>query len=85
MEPELCAAVHHVIHDFDKNCFSETSLDFPDFQRTSFKTGFRKSLFGRDQSFDVDQSLHDKGLSLSLFMSAEATTTAEHTNHEHAT
>ena len=44
MEPELCAAVHHVIHDFDEDCFSETSLDFPDFLEN---TGFWKSLWSR--------------------------------------
>ena len=44
-------------------------------------------MVGRDQSFHVDQGLHDEGLSLSLFMSVEAITAAEHTTStpsEHA-
>ena len=41
MKPELCAATHHVIYDFDEDCFSETSLDFPDFLENEFqKQGF---------------------------------------------
>ena len=80
MEPELCAAVHHVIHDFDEDCFSETSLDFPDFLENEFQSRvLEEPVVGRDQGFDVDQGLHDEGSSLSLFMSAEATTAAEHT------
>ena len=89
MEPELCAAVHHVIHDFDEDCFSETSLDFPDFLENEFQNRvLEEPVVGRDQGFDVDQGLHDEGSSLSLSMSAEvATTTAEHTTStppEHA-
>ena len=88
MEPELCAAVHHVIHDFDEDCFSETSLDFPDFLENEFQNRvLEEPVVGRDQGFDVDQGLHDEGSSLSLFMSAETTAAAEHTTStppEHA-
>ena len=88
MEPELCAAVHHVIHDFDEDCFSETSLDFPDFLENEFQDGvLEEPVVGRDQGFDVDQGLHDEGSSLSLFMSAETTAAAKHTTStppEHA-
>ena len=45
MEPELCAAVHHVIHDFDEDCFSETSLGFPDFLENEFQNRDWKSLW----------------------------------------
>ena len=88
MEPELCAAVHHVIHDFDEDCFSETSLDFPDFLENEFQDRvLEEPVVGRDQGFDVDQGLHDEGSSLSLFMSAERTAAAKHTTStppEHA-
>ncbi|OLP83684.1 hypothetical protein AK812_SmicGene35510 [Symbiodinium microadriaticum] len=88
MEPELCAAVHHVIHDFDEDCFSETSLDFPDFLENEFQDRvLEEPVVGRDQGFDVDQGLHDEGSSLSLFMSAETTAAAKHTTStppEHA-
>ncbi|OLQ13540.1 hypothetical protein AK812_SmicGene2355 [Symbiodinium microadriaticum] len=88
MEPELCAAVHHVIHDFDEDCFSETSLDFPDFLENEFQDGvLEEPVVGRDQGFDVDQGLHDEGSSLSLFMSAETAAAAKHTTStppEHA-
>ena len=88
MEPELCAAVHHVIHDFDEDCFSETSLDFPDFLENEFQNGvLEEPVVGRDQGFDVDQGLHDEGSSLSLPMSAETTAAAKHTTStppEHA-
>ena len=79
MEPELCAATHHVIYEVEEDCFSETSLDCPDFWKPSFKTGFwKETVVARDQGFDVDQGLRDEGLSLSLSMSA-TTATAEHT------
>ena len=88
MEPELCAAVHPVIHDFDEDCFSETSLDFPDFLENEFQDRvLEKPVVGRDQGFDVDQGLHDEGSSLSLFMSAETTAAAKRTTStppEHA-
>ena len=88
MEPELCAAMHHVIYDLDEDCFSETSLDFPDFLENEFQSRvLEEPVVGRDQGFDVDQGLHDEGSSLSLSMSAEATTAAEHTTStppEHA-
>ena len=88
LEPELCAAVHHVIHDFDEDCFSETSLDFPDFLENEFQNRvLEEPVVGRDQGFDVDQGSHGEGSSLSLFMSAEATTAAEYTTStppEHA-
>ena len=80
MEPELCAAMHHVIYDLDEDCFSETSLDFPDFLENEFQNRvLEEPVVGRDQGFDVDQGLHDEGSSLSLSMSAEATTAAEST------
>ena len=88
MEPELCAAMHHVIYDLDEDCFSETSLDFPDFLENEFQNRvLEEPVVGRDQGFDVDQGLHDEGSSPSLSMSAEATTAAEHTTStppEHA-
>ena len=61
MEPELCAAVHHVIHNFDEDCFSKTSLGFLDFLENEFQDRvLEKPVVGRDQGFDVDQGLHDE-------------------------
>ena len=49
MEPELCAAMHHVICDFDEDCFSETSLDFPDFLENEFQDRvLEEPVVGRD-------------------------------------
>ena len=80
MEPELCAAVHHVIHDFDEDCFSETSLGFPVFLENELQNRvLEEPVVGREKSFDVDQGLHDEGSSLSLFMYARITVVAKHT------
>ena len=84
MEPELCAATHHENYDFDEDCCSEKSLDFPDSLENEFQTGFWKSLWS--QGIRVSTLTRVEGSTLSLSTSA-TTTAAEHitsTPPEHA-